>query len=100
MARQRSPATGVVRAPELARVARFTPRLTRTTGADADLAAFDAARVIDRATFENPAHYAEGMVYVLVNGVPVVRNGSLVEGVAPGGGGKRLNQDIATDNPK
>ena len=100
MARQRSPATGVVRAPELARVARFTPRFTRTTGADADLAVFDAARVIDRATFENPAHYAEGMVYVLVNGVPVVRNGSLVEGVAPGGGGKRLNQDIATDNPK
>jgi len=38
--------------------------------------------VIDRATFENPAHYAEGMVNVLVNGVPVVRNGSLVEGVA------------------
>lgn len=100
MARQRSPATGVVRAPELARVARFTPRLTRTTGADADLAVFDAARVIDRATFENPAQYAEGMVYVLVNGVPVVRNGSLVEGVAPGGGGKRLNQDIATHNSK
>ena len=89
MARQRSPATGVVRAPELARVAHFTPRLTRTTGADADLAVFDAARVIDRATFENPAHYAEGMVYVLVNGVPVVRNGSLVEEVAPGGGRRR-----------
>jgi len=89
MARQRSPATGVVRAPELARIARFTPRFTRTTGADADLAAFEAARVIDRATFENPAHYAEGMVYVLVNGVPVVRNGSLVEEVAPGGGRRR-----------
>ena len=27
---------------------------------------------------------AEGMVYVLVSGVPVVRDGSLVEGVAPG----------------
>ena len=58
-------------------------------GADADLAVFEAARVIDRATFENPAHYAEGMVYVLVNGVPVVRNGSLVEEVAPGGGRRR-----------
>jgi hypothetical protein len=29
------------------------------------------------------------MVYVLVNGVPVVRNGSLVEGVAPGRGVRR-----------
>jgi dihydroorotase len=58
-------------------------------GADADLAVFDAARVTDHATFENPAQYSEGIVYVLVNGVPVVRNGSLVEGVAPGRGLKR-----------
>jgi len=58
-------------------------------GADADLVAFDAARVIDRATFEKPAQYSEGMVYVLVNGVPVVRDGSLVEGVAPGRGLRR-----------
>src|SRR5580704_2368419 len=58
-------------------------------GADADLAVFDAARVMDRATFEDPAQYAAGMVYVLVNGVPVVRNGSLVDGVAPGRGLRR-----------
>jgi len=58
-------------------------------GADADLVAFDAARVIDRATFESPARYSEGMVYVLVNGTPVVRNGSLVDGVAPGRGLRR-----------
>jgi dihydroorotase len=58
-------------------------------GADADLAVFDAARVTDRATFENPAQYSEGMVYVLVNGVPVVRDGALVEGVAPGRGVRR-----------
>jgi dihydroorotase len=58
-------------------------------GADADLAAFDPERVTDRATFENPAQYSEGMVYVLVNGVPVVRGGSLVEGVAPGRGLRR-----------
>jgi dihydroorotase len=53
-------------------------------GVDADLAVFDAARVIDRATFENPAQYSEGMVYVLVNGVAVVRDGRLAEGMAPG----------------
>jgi N-acyl-D-aspartate/D-glutamate deacylase len=58
-------------------------------GADADLAIFDANRVTDRATFENPAQYSEGMVYVLVNGVPVVRSGSLVDGVAPGRGVRR-----------
>ena len=58
-------------------------------GADADIAVFDAARVTDRATFENPAQYSEGMVYVLVNGVPVVRDGSLVEGVTPGRGLRR-----------
>jgi dihydroorotase len=58
-------------------------------GADADIAVFDAARVTDRATFENPAQYSEGMRYVLVNGVPVVRNGSLVEGIAPGRGVRR-----------
>jgi dihydroorotase len=58
-------------------------------GADADISVFDAARVTDRATFENPAQYAEGMVFVLVNGVPVVRDGSLVEAVAPGRGLRR-----------
>jgi len=58
-------------------------------GADADLAVFDAARVTDRATFENPAQYSEGMIYVLVNGVPVVRDGKLVDGVAPGRGLRR-----------
>jgi len=53
-------------------------------GADADITVFDAARVIDRATFENPARYSEGIAYVLVNGSFAVRNGELVEGAAPG----------------
>ena len=38
-------------------------------GADADLAIFDAAHVIDKATYENPAQYSEGIL--LVNGVAV-----------------------------
>ncbi len=58
-------------------------------GADADLAIFDASRIIDHATFENPAQYSEGMRYVVVHGVPVVRNGSLVDGVFPGRGVRR-----------
>jgi N-acyl-D-aspartate/D-glutamate deacylase len=50
---------------------------------------FDPARVIDRATFENPAQYSEGIQYVLVNGILVVKGGELVDGVAPGRGVRR-----------
>jgi len=53
-------------------------------GADADITVFDPARVIDRATFENPAQYSEGIAYVLVNGTLVVKGGELVEGALPG----------------
>jgi dihydroorotase len=53
-------------------------------GADADLVAFDPDRVIDKATFENPAQYSEGIQHVMVNGVFVVREGRFVEGVYPG----------------
>jgi N-acyl-D-amino-acid deacylase len=38
----------------------------------ADIAIFDPARVRDRATYTEPHQLAEGMDYVLVNGVPVV----------------------------
>lgn len=53
-------------------------------GADADLTLFDPATVIDRSTYREPALPPEGIRHVLVNGVPVVRDGRLVEGVAPG----------------
>jgi dihydroorotase len=52
--------------------------------ADADLTVFDPARVADHANFENPAQYSTGVQYVLVNGAVVVKQGELVEGVAPG----------------
>ncbi len=58
-------------------------------GADADLTIFDPARVTDRATFEKPAQYSEGIPYVLVNGVLVVKNGVLDEQVKPGLGIRR-----------
>jgi N-acyl-D-aspartate/D-glutamate deacylase len=44
-------------------------------GADADITVFDPVRVTDRATFDNPAQYSDGIPYVLVNGAFVVRNG-------------------------
>jgi N-acyl-D-aspartate/D-glutamate deacylase len=59
------------------------------TGADADLAIFDPARVIDRATFESPARYSEGIPYVIVGGTVVVNRGELVPNVTPGHGVRR-----------
>jgi N-acyl-D-amino-acid deacylase len=44
---------------------------------------FDAARVVDRATYEQPHQYAVGVIHVLVNGVPVVQNGEHT-GARPG----------------
>jgi N-acyl-D-aspartate/D-glutamate deacylase len=53
-------------------------------GADADLAVFDPAAVIDRATYEQPTTPSLGFRHVLVAGVPVVRDGRLQEEVSPG----------------
>jgi len=53
-------------------------------GADADITIFDPARVIDKATFDEPLQYSEGIPFVLVNGILVVKDGQLAEGVRPG----------------
>ena len=53
-------------------------------GADADITVFDASRVIDRATYEKPAQFSEGIRHVLVNGTFVVRDEQLVPNVTPG----------------
>ncbi len=66
----------------------FVPAMRRkgrlTVGADADITVFDAARVSDRATYENPAQYSEGIRHVIVGGSFVVRDEQLVPGVTPG----------------
>lgn len=41
----------------------------------ADVAVFDPERIGDHATFENPHRLSEGVIHVLVNGVPVLRDG-------------------------
>jgi N-acyl-D-amino-acid deacylase len=48
-------------------------------GAFADLAIFDPARVRDVATYADPHHLAEGMSFVLVNGVVVVNDGKFTD---------------------
>jgi N-acyl-D-aspartate/D-glutamate deacylase len=53
-------------------------------GADADLAVFDPSMVIDRSTYEEPTKPSEGFAFVLVNGVPVVKEGRLRTEVLPG----------------
>ena len=53
-------------------------------GADADITIFDAEKTIDKSTYDEPAKYSEGIMYVLVNGVLVVNNGQLKSDVAPG----------------
>jgi len=52
-------------------------------GLAADLVVFDPDRIRDRATFAEPALLSEGIVYVIVNGVPVLENGKMT-GAKPG----------------
>jgi N-acyl-D-amino-acid deacylase len=52
-------------------------------GAYADLVVLDPQRVADRATFADPHQYATGIEHVLVNGVPVLRQGEHT-GALPG----------------
>jgi dihydroorotase len=62
----------------------FTDKGRIRVGGDADVTVFDPNRVIDKATYEEPLRYSEGIEFVLVNGVPIVRDGQLVEGKYPG----------------
>lgn len=54
----------------------FKDRGVIREGAVADLAIFAPALVRDRATYTEPHQLAEGMAWVLVNGVPVIADGS------------------------
>jgi N-acyl-D-aspartate/D-glutamate deacylase len=40
---------------------------------------FDPAKLRARATFENPKQLAQGMSWVLVNGVPVIADGKMTQ---------------------
>lgn len=49
----------------------------------ADVVIFDSTKVKDNATFDDPHHYADGMVHVFVNGAQVLNNGNHT-GLTPG----------------
>jgi len=53
-------------------------------GADADLAVFNPATVMDNATYEEPGLPSSGFAHVLVNGVPIVRDGEFQADTYPG----------------
>jgi N-acyl-D-amino-acid deacylase len=59
-------------------------------GAWADLVIFDPDKVADTATFEDPHHYAVGFSDIIVNGTPVIREGTLTD--ARPGGPLRMSQ--------
>lgn len=46
-------------------------------GAVADIVVFDPKTFRDAATFEDPTRYAPGVMYLFVNGVPLIANGRL-----------------------
>ena len=53
------------------------------TGNYADIVIFDTAKINDKATFEKPHQYAEGMIHVFVNGKQVLKDGEHT-GATPG----------------
>jgi dihydroorotase/N-acyl-D-amino-acid deacylase len=62
---------------------RLTDRGVLKQGMWADVVVFDPEKITDKATFENPNQFSEGMEYVLVNGVPVIAEGKMT-GAQPG----------------
>ncbi len=65
-------------APEMARKGRVQE------GADADLVVFDPDTIIDHSTYEDPAARSEGVIFLVVAGTVVVRDGDVVPEVYPG----------------
>lgn len=53
-------------------------------GADADLTIFDPQTISDQSTFQVPAQYSNGIKFVIVNGVVIVKDGQLQPSVHPG----------------
>jgi N-acyl-D-amino-acid deacylase len=66
-----------------AKVLRIEKRGSLAPGYFADVAIFDPTKVEDLATYEEPHQYSTGMVHVLVNGVPVLKDG-VHTGATPG----------------
>jgi len=53
-------------------------------GSDADITIFDPDWIIDKATYDDPSRFSDGIKYVIVNGYVIVKNGAVVENTFPG----------------
>ena len=62
-----------------ARVPDMRDRGRLRAGAYADITVFDPATVNDRSSYTNAAAYSDGIIHVIVNGVPIVRAGAFDE---------------------
>ena len=62
---------------------RLADRGRMAKGLKADLVVFDAARVQDESSFDDPQRLASGFAHVLVNGTPVIADGRAT-GARPG----------------
>ncbi len=66
----------------IAPMMRFKGRIQ--IGADADITVFNPNTVIDKATFDKGLEFSEGIEYVIVNGIVIIKNKKIVESVFPG----------------
>ena len=66
----------------IAPMMRFKGRIQ--VGADADITIFDPRTVADKATFERGLAFSEGIEYVIVNGITILKNGKTVVNIFPG----------------
>jgi N-acyl-D-amino-acid deacylase len=55
----------------------LTDRGVLRPGMKADVVVFDAAKIRDVSTYEDPHHFSEGVIDVIVNGAPVLRDGAM-----------------------
>ncbi len=61
---------------------RFKGRIQ--TGADADITIFNPNTVIDKSTFDKGLEFSEGIEYVMVNGIFILKNGKTVQNTFAG----------------
>jgi N-acyl-D-amino-acid deacylase len=55
---------------------KLSKRGNLAVGNYADVVVFNPRTIVDKATFDDPHQYAEGMVHVFVNGIQVLNNGA------------------------